>query len=118
MDSRPGTNLANHNASAVTAFEDYRDHFAYSRVDGTFAATTADLRVVMGNATYAHAAKTYRANNADDSALDSLMRVTSGVKVSAHVPAAVSNKQDSIIRRGVRRDMVAPIWEGVTLIPR
>ena len=112
-----GTNLANHNASAVTAFEDYRDHFAYSRVDGTFAATTADLRVVMGNATYAHAAKTYRANNADDSALDSLMRVTSGVKVSAHVPAAVSNKQDSIIRRGVRRDMVAPIWEGVTLIP-
>ena len=53
----------------------------------------------------------------DRSALDRLMEVTGGVRVSAHVPAASVNKQNTLIRRGMRRDMVAPIWEGVTLIP-
>ena len=111
------TNLTNHNAGAVTTFANYRDTFAYGRVDGKYAGSVADLRVVMGSATYAHAATVYRANNADDSALDVLMARTGGVKGSAHVPAVAGNKQNAIIRLGMRRDMVAPIWEGVTLIP-
>ena len=45
------------------------------------------------------------------------MSVTAGLKVSSHVPAAASNKQNAVIRLGMRRDMVAPVWEGVTLIP-
>ena len=46
------------------------------------------------------------------------MGVTAGVRVSAHVPAATgAHKQEVVIRLGMRRDMVAPIWEGVTLIP-
>ena len=46
------------------------------------------------------------------------MDVTAGVKVSAHVPAlSNANKQNAVIRLGMRRDMVAPLWEGVTLIP-
>ena len=53
----------------------------------------------------------------DRSALDRLMEVTGGVRVSAHVPAAAVNKQNAIVRRGMRRDAVAPIWEGVSLIP-
>ena len=44
-------------------------------------------------------------------------KVTGGVRVSAHVPAAADNKQNVIVRRGSRRDMVAPIWQGLTLIP-
>ena len=39
------------------------------------------------------------------------------MKVSAHVPAVSATKQNAVIRLGMRRDMVAPIWEGVTLIP-
>ena len=111
------TNLTNHNAGAVTTFANYRDTFAYGLVDGKYAGSVADLRVVMGSATYAHAARVYRANNADDSALDVLMARTGGVKVSAHVPAVSGNKQNAVIRLGMRRDMVAPVWEGVTLIP-
>ena len=57
-----------------------------------------------------------RSNNADDSALDSITRVSGGVKVSAHVPPFAATKQDVIVRRGMLRDMVAPIWEGITLI--
>ena len=111
-----GTNLANHAASALATFADYRS-MVYSRVDGRYAGGARDVRMVMGAATYAHAAGVYRANNADDSGLDSLMRVSGGVKVSAHVPAVASKKQNVVIRRGLRRDMVAPLWEGVTIIP-
>lgn len=112
-----GTNLDNHNVNTETDFAGYRDTFAYGRVDGKYAGSVSDLRIVMGQGTYAHAATAYRSNNADDSALNILMSVTSGVKVSAHVPAVASSKQNNVIRLGMRRDMVAPIWEGVTLIP-
>ena len=112
------TNLDDHNVSSVTNFAGYLDDLAYGRVDGTYASTTGELRLVMGAGTYAHAGSVYRNNSVDRTALDRLMEVTGGVKVSAHVPdVSNANKQDALIRRGMRRDMVAPIWEGITLIP-
>ena len=112
-----GNNLAKVAASAVTTFADYRKGLVYDRIDGTYASVAGDVKAVVGAATYAHMRTVYRSNNADDSALDSVMRVSGGVKVSAHVPAVASNKHNTIVRRGVRRDMVAPVWEGITLIP-
>ena len=59
----------------------------------------------------------YRSNNADYSVVDSLMQKTAGVRVSAHVPAVTAaNKQNAVIRRGLRRDMVQPTWQAVTII--
>ena len=113
-----GTNLAAHNVSTVTSFDDYVSNFGYDRVDGRYASSAADIRIVVGTGTYSHAGKVYRhATSVDRTALDRLMDITSGVRVSAHVPAVASNKQNSVVRRGMRRDMVAPIWEGITLIP-
>ena len=113
-----GANLANNNVNALTTYALYRDHLAYGRVDGTYAGTVADLRIVMGSESYAHAAKQFRSDNAGDrAALEDLEAVTGGVKVSAHVPDAANDKQNAIVRLGMRRDMVVPIWEGVTLIP-
>ena len=116
-----GTNLADHDAAAQTTFAGYKKELAYGRVDGRYAGTVDDIRVVMGSATYAHASTRYRAsgNNADatDAALDVLMSATAGVRVSAHVPAVAASKQDALVRLGMARDAVAPIWEGVTLIP-
>ena len=112
-----GTNLANNTVSSVTDFGDYKADLAFSRVDGRYAMTPSDLKILLGSATFAHAATRYRANNSDDSALDVLQMKTGGTKVSAHVPAAAANKQNSVVRLGMRRDMVAPIWEGITLIP-
>ena len=112
-----GTNLANHDATAITTFDGYISEFGYGRVDGRYASATGEIRAVMGSASYAHAGKTYRNNSVDRTALDRLMELVGGVRVSAHVPAEASNKQNAIIRRGMRRDMVAPIWEGITLIP-
>ena len=113
-----GTKLANHNVSAVTTYANYRSELGYGRVDGTYAGGVGDLKIVMGAATYGHAAAAFRSANAGDrAALEDLMSVTAGVKVSAHVPAVANNKQLALIRLGMRRDMVAPVWEGITLIP-
>ena len=112
-----GTNLANHAAGGVTTFADYLSQFGHSRVDGRYAAALADVRAVMGSATYAHAGGQYRSNNADYSALDALDRKTGGVRVSAHVPAVASKKQNAVIRLGMHdRAVLQVLWDGVTLL--
>ena len=113
-----GANLTNHAAGAsVTSFVEYVSRFGFGRVDGRFATRRGDLRLLLGSETYAHAGGTYRANESDTSALDRLMEIVSDVKVSAHVPAVgATKKQNNLVRLGLRRDMVAPLWEGVTII--
>ena len=113
------TNLANHNVSTQTTYALYRSQFAYSRVDGRYASMASDIRTVMGSEAYAHAASQYRGNNDNMDALMSLQGALGGVKVSSHVPAATGNpaKQNAIIRLGMRRDMVAPIWANIALVP-
>ena len=112
-----GTNLANHNVSTETTYALYRNQFAFGRVDGQFASMTSDIRVVMGADAYAHAASQYRGNNDNQDALMSLTAALGGVKVSAHVPAVSGTKQNQIIRLGMRRDMVAPVWSNIALVP-
>ncbi|MCY3701496.1 MAG: phage major capsid protein [Rhodospirillales bacterium] len=111
-----GTNLANNASSGEAAFATYLNA-AYGRVDGTYASMTSELRLVVGSPTYAHMGSKYRADEDSMNTLDRMNAITGGLRVSAHVPAVASKKQNTIIRRGMRRDMVAPIWEGVTLIP-
>ena len=111
-----GTKLANHDAAAVTDYAAYVN-MAFGRVDGRYASGSGAIRVLMGASVYAHAGATYRNTSVDRTALDRLMDITGGVQVSDHVPAAVGNKQNAVIRLGMRRDMVAPVWEGVTIIP-
>ena len=111
-----GTVLGNHNVSAVTTFALYRSQLAYARVDGKFASETSELRAVLGGGTHAHAGEQYRGNQGDVTALDSLKRMMGGVRVSAHVPAVASNKQNALIRIGNRMDYACAIWQGVSLI--
>ena len=111
-----GSNLANHNVSAVTTFANYLSQFAYGRVDGRYATDLLMLRVLMGAPTFAHCGTVYRSTDADFTALDSIMEKTSGVKVSAHVPDVASKRQNAVIRLGMRRDLVQPVWNGVSII--
>ena len=87
------TNLADHNATAVTDYAAYVTNFGYSRVDGRYASMTSDIRIVLGSATYAHAGGVYRNTQVDFPVLDRLMALTGGVKVSAHVPAAANSSR-------------------------
>ena len=108
--------LPSNNATAADDYASYRKRFAYDRTDGTYASVSRDLRMIVGSDTYADMAETYRSNNSEANALMALMEETSGVRVSAHIPDTASNKQNGIVRRGSRRDAVAPIWEGITVI--
>ena len=112
-----GINLPNHNVTTETTYALFRSQMAYGRVDGRYAATAGDLRILMGAASYAQAASQYRGNNDNMDALMALMQQTGGVRVSAHVPAIASKRQNAVIRLGMARDMVAPIWEGIEIIP-
>ena len=113
-----GTNLPAHAAAAVTAFAAYLSAFGHSRVDGRYAAALSDVRTVMGSATYAHAGNQYRSDNADYSALDALDKKTGGVRVSAHVPAVASHKQNAVIRLGQHdRAVLQVLWDGITIVP-
>ena len=111
-----GTNLANNNVSAITTFAHYLSLFLYGRVDGRYAEMKSDIRVLMGAGTYAHAGSVYQ-SSAYKSALALLEQDSGGVRVSAHVPAVSnSNKQNAVVRLGMRRDMVQPVWGAVTII--
>ena len=110
-----GTNLSNNNVSAITNFANYLSLMLYGRVDGRFSTAKSDLRILMGAPTYAHAGGVYQ-SSAYKSALAVLEQESGGVRVSAHVPAVASNKQNAVVRLGMRRDMVQPTWAGVTII--
>ena len=112
-----GTNLTKVASSMETSWDGYRNGLVYSRVDGTWAWGADDLRVLIGTETLAHMSSVYRGDETERPLVEDLTAVSGGLRVSAHIPAATSNKQDALVRRGMRRDMVAPVWEGVTLIP-
>ena len=110
-----GTNLGNNNVTAVTTFALYLSQFLYGRVDGRYAEQKNDIRVLMGASTYGHAGGVYQ-SSAYKSALAVLEQDSAGVRVSAHVPAVASHRQNAVVRLGLRRDSVQPIWGAVTII--
>ena len=109
--------LPEHNVTAATTWADYISDVAMKRVDGQYAASLSDLRIVMGTDSFAHAGSVYRATEADRTALERLNQLTGGVRVSKHVPAVANHRQNVLIRLGNRQDYVAPVWGAVKLIP-
>ena len=112
-----GTNLPNNAQTTNDTFDSYLNNLVWNQVDGRYASMTSELAMVVGAATYKDLGATYRNASVDRSALDRIMELTGGVRVSAHVPAPSSNRQNVVIRRGQSTSAVAPIWEGVTIIP-
>ena len=86
------------------------------QVDGRFAASEADVRALVGAGTFVHASKIYRSTDSAESAVDAMRNTSGGLRVSAHIAAPASNKQDVIVRRGSRRDGVVALWPSVSLI--
>ena len=110
--------VARTDAAAVFTYGDYLQDLVYSRIDGRYASRPSDIRLLLGSETMAAASDIYRSANAGEmSAAEKLESLAGGARVSAHVPAAAASKQDVIVRRGSRRDLVAPMWQGVSLIP-
>ena len=111
-----GTKLQNHARNSASDYAHYVANLLYARVDGTYAGDLSDIRVLMGSDTFGNAA-TKLPTNGEVNALARIRNDSAGVRVSAHVPDAANNKQEAVVRLGTRRDMVAPVWGAVTLIP-
>lgn len=112
-----GTNLPNNNVTVNDTYDSYLSHLCWDQIDGRYAAMPSDLAMVVGAATLKDLGQTYRNTSVDRSALDRLMELTSGVRVSAHVPFPATNRQNAVIRRGMSMTATAPLWEGITIIP-
>ena len=85
-------------------------------VDGIHANSDTDVSVLMGRQTFAHAAR-IMSDSEEVTALTLLRQRAASVRVSAHMPAAVSTITKTIMRRGSRPDdAYMPIWDGIELI--
>ena len=112
-----GTNLPNNNVSNVSTFALYLSGLLYGRVDGRFARKPGDVRMIVGQGTFAHASSTFKGNNSDESGVERLQEKSGGLMVSAHVPDVASNRQNALIRLGMERGAaVQPMWQGVSLV--
>ena len=112
-----GTNLDNNNVNAVTTFALYLSGLLYGRVDGRYARTPGDVRMIVGQGTFTHASSAYKGNNSDESGVERLQEKSGGLMVSAHVPSVASNKQNALIRLGSERGAaIQPMWEGVSIV--
>ncbi len=103
-------------ASSGDTYDSYRKRLVYDHIDGRFASMESNLRVLLGSQTLADMSPLFRGEQGDVSAVENIRRLVSGVRVSPHIAPAASDKQDAIVRRGMRRDMVAPVWRNVEII--
>ena len=112
-----GLTLRSGDAAAVATFATYRGLlYDAMTIDGRYAGNATDIRIVVGPAVNAQGGGVYRSANSDYSAIENLMMQSGGVRVSNHIPAPVSNDQDVIVRKGMRRAFVSPVWQGLDII--
>lgn len=96
------------NPTAIAGFADYASAKA-GLVDGKYAMSSDDVRIVCGAETYKHASGIYQTGSGT-SALEKF-----GARVSAHIPTRNNNIQQAIASRSMGR-AVCPMWAAVELI--
>ena len=111
--------------TAPTAVADYAAYAGVpaSGVDGIHASDEGECSLVMGVASYQHAAAVYRTGAGAESAIESLKRRAGRVMASSYVPAAASDIQSGNILHAagpnggdMRGDSVAAVWPSLELI--
>ena len=106
-------------AAPATGVETYDRYVASaaSAIDGLFAVSMADIRLLVGPHTYRHAAATFRGTNGETAAQTYLASHTGGFRASRRIPDPASHIQAAIVRRSAPgRVAVAPVWQGVEVI--
>ena len=110
------TDVARVDQATPDTYATYIANLVNKRIDGRYAMTEADIRLLLGSATYADLAATYRANENADTPLRYFRENNVAYRVSPHIPAVAATQQDAIVRRGMRQDAVAPMWQGVEIL--
>ena len=109
------------NPALVALFADYKSAVT-AQVDGKYASMPDQVRLLLGSKTYAHSESVYRVQAANggnnESGYEIMVRKSGGVRVSDHIAAPASNRQDALAARRINAmHAVMPIWRGITLIP-
>ena len=107
--------------TAVSTYSDYAGAPAMG-VDGIHAELETDCSLLIGTASYQHAAKVFQSGSGE-SATEALKRRARRCQTSPYVPAPVSNVQDgNIVHSGgmnggkMRGDSVAAVWPALEVI--
>ena len=106
-------------APTIGAQETYATYRAriMAGIDGKHANVPGDIRALIGIASLVHMDTEYRTNNSEDSALDTIARLTGGVRSSALIAAVASKKQHGVLRLGSNSPAaVQPLWSGVEIV--
>ena len=101
----------------VDLFPSLRKRLVYAQIDGRHAHDEAEIKLLLSASTLSYASGLFRGTDTAQNAVDSLRSISGGVRVSANIAAPASNLGDAIVRRGMRPDATAAIWDSVTLIP-
>ena len=92
-------------------------NFIADRVDGRYAVSTSDVKVLTGSKLYSKAHTLFETTAVRESAYSYISRIGGGFQVSEHVPdVSASKKQNALVVRNMTRAAVAPIWQGLTFI--
>ena len=113
-----GTNLPNNNVN--TGF-DIRDctlsGLLYGRVDGRYARTPSDIRMILGAPTFAHASAAFKGNNSDESGVERLQEKSGGADGFRACSRRFRQQTNALIRLGMERGAaVQAVWQGASLI--
>ena len=104
--------------SAVLTFGDMLAAHV-SAVDGLYATTLQECRMVIGPATYGVAAQTFNASRGDVASSDYLLARSGGLRSTALIPEpdSTNKRQHGIVHGvgGVNR-AYAPVWSGIQMI--
>ena len=89
----------------------------YSGVDGVYAGSVGQVRVLYGPETYAYAGGLAIATAHPETVIDKVSRIAGGVLVTDNAGAYASNRQEALIIKGAaRRNCVGALWSGVQII--
>ena len=112
-----GTNLPNANVTALTSWLQYLDRLLYGRVDGRFARSPSDVRILVGSAVFSHLSTLYKSSESDETGSERLAARSGGLVVSPHVPALASKRQNTLMRLGMSAGAaVQPLWNAVSIL--
>ena len=102
-------------ADATTSAEFLAD--IYSGVDGVYASSVGQVRVLYGPETYAFAGGLVVVASHPETVIDKVSRISGGVFVTDNAGAYTGNRQEGLVIKGsARRSCVGALWNGVQII--
>lgn len=116
LDASGGSLTIPGNPSAVATYGDYLKAVG-DQLDGKYASTTGDVRLLVGGKTAGHMVSVLQSGSGMTAWRGVSQLVGSGnLRVSGNVTAPASNVQYAIAKRGSYKAAVCPVWDRVSFI--